>query len=895
MVNRGDKNSFLDQKNAYLNDSLFLRHMLKHGVTVNRKNRTTDIILLKFEYGVKETDTYDGITSAELREEFYKNGVNVPWAIYDKDTGSIISENKVHYKMLMRSPGKAKKGECYFIKENLLKNARNYLTMNLYDKMPEENTPLVEMSAYSTLTTATAMDYINIPLDNILIVEDKEVEAETRAVIVKTHDVEYVKQIVDYNEMEKVLNKEGYTFYKKHQKQHPELELVKSKSLKSLKECGISEEDYIYKDKLVVKTECEVVRSDKDKKEKVKNVLWDGMGLIDESIFPVDKEMNGFIYCRSHFFKSCLFRGNVVQFFKDYYKEEYETAVVEDMFGNKKSIKDIRVIITDKSIKWIKFISMMGGTGEKAYKYYDQIMKKYNYEFAIVKTAHASKWGDYQRSSYQINNSLPCTDENTLRRIVQTSIDYCNNLKTDHELLMNHLEATSPSYGVEKVWVALDERNSRFKDTQYFKIRKNTLICKFKNERLMLGKLLQHGDNLTACGNPLALLKTVVKEDGWKEENCFQVSNEYIECYTSKFKERELLAGFRSPHNSPNNILCFKNVYPAEMIKYFPNLGGNVIVINGIHTDSQDRANSQDYDSDSFYVTNQSDMANLAREAYINYPTIINGIPLAEKSDNNYKKDLESYAKMDNKISSSQFGIGWSSNIAQLALSYYYDMIKNGGSEDDLKDLEDIFIICSVLAQVEIDSAKRIFDIKPNAELRRLGIKCYEKREGKKKYPKFYADNQSKLKDYKIEAKDIDENVDCPMQILYNILRDEIVDLRKIKSQNTVKYDLSVLFKPQIGKERDSKQYKKIISIVEEYDEFIKSENKTSEDYYHNVEEKFNECMKKIGKYKINNYTMSSLIKYAFANRDGNCDRMLTFLFNGSKEIFLNCFISDKK
>ena len=35
-----------------------------------------------------------------------------------------------------------------------------------------------------------------------------------------------------------------------------------------------------------------------------------------ESIFPKDKE--GFIYCRSHFFKSCLFRGNIQQFFEDY-------------------------------------------------------------------------------------------------------------------------------------------------------------------------------------------------------------------------------------------------------------------------------------------------------------------------------------------------------------------------------------------------------------------------------------------------------------------------------------------------------------------------------------------------------------------------------------------------
>lgn len=43
--------------------------------------------------------------------------------------------------------------------------------------------------------------------------------------------------------------------------------------------------------------------------------LWDGMGLIDDSIFPDD--MDGFIYCRSHFFKSCLFRGKHTTYLKN--------------------------------------------------------------------------------------------------------------------------------------------------------------------------------------------------------------------------------------------------------------------------------------------------------------------------------------------------------------------------------------------------------------------------------------------------------------------------------------------------------------------------------------------------------------------------------------------------
>lgn len=107
---------------------------------------------------------------------------------------------------------------------------------------------------------------------------------------------------------------------------------------------------------------------------KVTNTLWDGMGLIDDSIFPED--MEGFIYCRSHFFKSCLFRGNIQQYFKDYYKTEYETATVTDMFGNVMKVSDVKVIVTDNSIKWLKFKELMGNTDAEAYKYYKRFMKK---------------------------------------------------------------------------------------------------------------------------------------------------------------------------------------------------------------------------------------------------------------------------------------------------------------------------------------------------------------------------------------------------------------------------------------------------------------------------------------------------------------------------------------
>ena len=106
------------------------------------------------------------------------------------------------------------------------------------------------------------------------------------------------------------------------------------------------------------------------------------------------------------------------------------------------------------------------------------------------------------------------------------------------------------------------------------------------------------------------------------KEPCFKQIDDRIQCYTSRFDDGERLAGFRSPHNSPNNIICLENTYSDSLRTYFSNLGNNVIIINGIYTDVQSRLNGQDLDTDAVYVTNQNDMVALAYKAYKEYPTI---------------------------------------------------------------------------------------------------------------------------------------------------------------------------------------------------------------------------------------------------------------------------------
>ena len=475
-----------------------------------------------------------------------------------------------------------------------------------------------------------------------------------------------------------------------------------------------------------------------------------------------------------------------------------------------------------------------------------------------------------------------------------TSIDYCNELKISHESYIKHLKMSSlKRYSINNVLVALDEWNDNFKYTEYFKSKKRSIISEFKNKRLKLGKLLEVGDNLTICGNPVALLKKVVgeKKQDYLDEGCFEQIEGGIQCYTTRFKDKERLAAFRSPHNSPNNIVYLVNTYSDAMQRYFPKLGKNVIVVNGIGTDIQCRANGMDMDTDGFYVTNQTDIVDIAEYAYKNYPTIINDIPLL--GNNVYKKDMESYAKMDNKISSSQNATGEASNIAQLALSYYYD----GGCKS--KELEDVFIICSVLAQCSIDGAKREYDIDVNVELNRLrNLPCMTPKDGKR-YPEFYANiqRQKKLKNgKKKEIKDEEiRKFNCPMEILADIIEKNVIDVRKHKEYEMPTYNLNTVFQYKADRIRDGKQYKKIISIVQNYDEKVSQLDETKEDYSEKVEIAFEDCMSKINKLRINKSTMSSLIAYAFAENGDVRDRLLVALYDRDSKMFLNCFKKSDK
>lgn len=672
----------LDYTDAMFNNSLFSNYIINKGLSVYKGESTRDIVCLEFDFGSKsyeekvqqiETliekadekslerlneilntvhenkDKFVKKSMEEIRDEYYQNGVSIDYVTRDKN-GAIKKTQTIHYKMLFRTPSKAKVGQSIFINEKYYKTAYEWLTMGLGNKMDKKKAKIVEMSAYAPLTTSTIVGNIHIPVENILILKDQDSYFQTMANIVRAEEYFVEKKVIDTEKTE--INKQKALSQGKKPKR------VFKKIRVPAKKCVVHKENV-----------------------NLKNTLWDGMGLVETSIMP--KYVNGMMLLRNHFFKMCGFRTNLQQFLKDWCFEnnvDYETFEIEDMFGVKHLAKNIKVITTDNAIKWKKFTELMG---DNPYKYWCDRIKADNSIFGIVKTDHKSKLGNVQQMSYQMVNSLPCSKDE-IRELAQYSVEYVEKLKQDNDEFEKFLRLNANEINHYEMMADLYNQNKDFANSKWFRTEKRKIIFAYV-EKLRKGKITVNADNLTMCGNPYALLLYAVGED-WTKDPCFEQEQGTIQCYTTRFNDGEYLCGIRSPQNSPNNICYLKNTYSKEMQKYFP-FSENIVAVNCIGTDLQDRTNGSDFDSDFIFATNNPIMVKCAKRCYDEFPTIVNQL---KESSITYENTKLAYSQMDNKFAKSRLGIGWSSNLAQLAMTYYW-------TEQD-EDLYNNFVILSVVA-----------------------------------------------------------------------------------------------------------------------------------------------------------------------------------------------------
>ena len=805
-----------DYTDAVICDSLFLDYMLSIGLKVWKEKSTRDIIGLDFDFGTRSyeeemrhvrkmedgelkeqlierveanKDKYVKMSKQQLREDYYINGVDVTWPLKGKKTETI------HYRMLYRTPSKAKVGSVVFCSERLWAKARDWLTMGLADRLPEHGAKIVELSAYAPLTTSTIVGQFHLPVEDILILKDQDSVCRTMAKIVRAVPTEDGKKMM----------------------------------------CVVDDE------------ETDVV-----------NAMWDGMALIDTETCP--DYCNGMALLRHHFFKACAFKTKIRRFFRDWYGEDYNDDIeIVDMFGIPHRVGDIKMITTDNAIKWKKFADLMG---DDPFSYWKEKVNANGSMFGIVKTDHPSKLDDVQQMSYQMINTLPC-DTGDIFELADTSVRYVERLKNNEEEFIRFLRREANITNHYNLMADMYEWNHEFGSSTWYRQEKRKIINTYVT-KLKTGKITINADNLTLCGNPYALLMYAVGGN-WQNDPSLNKEDGAIQCYTTRFADGEYLCGIRSPHNSPNNIAYMHNRRSSIMERYF-DFSPNIIAVNGIETDIQSRMNGCDYDSDFLFVTNNPVMVRSAELAISDYPTIVN---IIKESGITYDNTLADYAKMDNKFAASQLSIGESSNVAQLAMSYYWTTPN--------KEYYDIFVILSVVAQIAIDSIKKLYEIDPIDEIRRIrGLDCMKAYEGKD-FPEFMrytrpietTKNGNFLPYENVRAQKnkiasrINPDIHCPMNTLVAALA-TVPRMKRIVTIPTENFFIKE------GGDGNRRQISKIRKLADDcsYKIYLVShadmdmETKTVK-----IEEVFDEILEKIGKIKISNKkTLNRLIETSIMN-----------------------------
>ena len=431
----------------------------------------------------------------------------------------------------------------------------------------------------------------------------------------------------------------------------------------------------------------------------IENSIWDGQSLIDTSLMG-EYSKYGMVLLRNRFFKSCCFNTNIQTWFAD----NGITDVSElNGFTRAERIEDIKLITTPKSIKFVKF-----GTVDMWLDHLEQ-------EFGVVKHEKKTHYmdGEMVQTHYQLLNTLQLSKDE-VQAFLKPSLDYVHALKCDPGLLREHVRMKNyrPSsiIGADNkndVTLALLNLNDRFPETKVYR-EFVTQTVKSYISNIKRGHILVDGNYSTLCGNPVEmLLASIGKFDGASELGAGNI-------HVSRFAYGSELLCSRSPHVTMGNVLLAKNVADEKIDKYF-NFTNEICCINSIGDNILSRLSGADFDSDTFLVTDNRILIDAARRNYDKFlvPTCLVTADKAKRYFSNKQK-----ADLDAKTASNL--IGEIVNLSQQLNSLFWDQIWNGVSYEDSAGLYADIAQLDTLSMLEIDKAKKVFDIDSKREIAAL-------------------------------------------------------------------------------------------------------------------------------------------------------------------------------
>ena len=543
------------------------------------------------------------------------------------------------------------------------------------------------------------------------------------------------------------------------------------------------------------------------KETTIKNDIWDGESLLDERLFVEDYSEKHMLLLRNKFFKSCGFKTKLQKWFKD------KNITLADLKTRgfitlATDISQIVMVTTPNSMKFLKF---MGDklTESNVRKW----VEKVDSTFGVVKYDKRTKFfgGKMVQTSYQFINTLGFT-EGQVEELLQPSKDYLTTIRNDYDFMRYHFSDAykrEQDEETEELSDGLAERsdvifklmgvNYGFKDTTlYYNFRND--VVESQKDRLKKGHILLRGTNATLFGNgPEMLLALSGEFDLHSKTNEPNIlAKGEIAC--KKFENGERLVCARSPHITMGNLYCATNNLSSDIWDYF-DLGENIVCVNAIGENIQQRLNGCDYDSDAMLITNDK----LIVETAFNQKDLFKVPVCSIESDGKKKPSLSEldYNTSENKI-------GHIVNLSQKLNSILWDKLNSGSDHESVRAIYEDICKLAVLSGIEIDKAKRTYDkVNVSKEIKKIANKHNVVS------PEFF-----KEIDFGYDIKERNYIFyNAPMEYVYRSVKD--IDYRKGKDKEIPYRAISDMLKEPTSKSTSTvyEHRDKIVSISKEYKE----------------------------------------------------------------------------
>lgn len=456
---------------------------------------------------------------------------------------------------------------------------------------------------------------------------------------------------------------------------------------------------------------------------KISNSIWDGQSLIDPSLMG-KYSCYGMVLLRNLMFKSCCFNCNIQQWFKD-----NNITDISQLNGKTRAtrIEDIKLITTPSSIKYLKFDTL------------DNWLDNLYHNFGVVKHDKKTHFfgGRLVQTHYQLINTLQLSKDE-MREFLQDSLDFAQLLR-DNPAVVRHYIKYPDVDEFEPLNKSMQDKNDvvynlmcindNFTKTKYYQEFLHDLLASYY-KNLKNGHVYVNGNYSTLLGNPIEMLQQSIGI--FKGDSQIGIGN----IHNIRFGYDKILLGSRSPHVTIGNVWLTTNKENRLIDCYF-NLTEEIVCINSIGENVLQRLSGADFDSDTVLLTDNEILIRAAKRNYNRFKT-----PTANVSSDKVKRYYtpEQQADLDKRTAVNK--IGEVINLSQELNSMLWDRMYNGETYDDVKDL--YYDICQldVMSGIEIDKAKKEFDVNIAKELDKIREKYKDELSdeySKKKIPHFFA------------------------------------------------------------------------------------------------------------------------------------------------------------